>query len=186
MRRPPGALAGGRWRRRKLPSARPSRAGRATGRPADRPGRSPRASRLADCSWVAASFAWVPGERPRCRTGHRPVSGAGGTRPGHWFLLLGYARSIGVTTAVADIADDNLASRRVVEKAGLHHADTFTSSDATAMIRYQVGLAQRAPPLHSPVPARRSKTRPSAQIQRLTAANCSPSPRSRPATGPRY
>lgn len=55
-------------------------------------------------------------------------------------LLLRYARSISVTRAEAEIAIDNLASRRVAEKAGLHAAGTFTNEDGTAMIRYQTSL----------------------------------------------
>lgn len=55
-------------------------------------------------------------------------------------LLLRYARSISVTHAEAQIAIDNLASRRVAEKAGLRPADTFTDEDGTAMIRYQTSL----------------------------------------------
>jgi RimJ/RimL family protein N-acetyltransferase len=55
-------------------------------------------------------------------------------------LLLQYARSIGVTLAEADVATDNLASRRVAEKAGLDRVSTFTAEDGTGMIRYQAWL----------------------------------------------
>ena len=55
-------------------------------------------------------------------------------------LLLQYARSIGVTQAEADVATDNLASRRVAEKAGFHLVSTFTAEDGTSMIRYQAWL----------------------------------------------
>lgn len=52
-------------------------------------------------------------------------------------LLMRYARSIGVTWLEAHVAEDNLASRRVSEKAGFQPAGTFTDQDGTAMIRYQ-------------------------------------------------
>jgi RimJ/RimL family protein N-acetyltransferase len=52
-------------------------------------------------------------------------------------LLLQYARSIGVTRFEAHVADDNLASRRVSEKAGFQLVSTFTDEDGTSMIRYQ-------------------------------------------------
>jgi RimJ/RimL family protein N-acetyltransferase len=55
-------------------------------------------------------------------------------------LLLHYARSIGVTQVEAHVAEDNQASRRVSEKAGLHLAGTFTDEDGTGMIRYQADL----------------------------------------------
>jgi len=55
-------------------------------------------------------------------------------------LLLQYARSIGGTRAEADVATDNLASRRVAEKAGFHLVSTFTAEDGTGMIRYQAWL----------------------------------------------
>lgn len=55
-------------------------------------------------------------------------------------LLLQYARSIEVTRAVADVATDNTASRRVAEKTGFHPAGTFTAEDGTGMIRYQAWL----------------------------------------------
>jgi RimJ/RimL family protein N-acetyltransferase len=55
-------------------------------------------------------------------------------------LLLQYARSIGVTQAEADVATDNLASRRVAEKAGFDPVSTFTTEDGTGMIRYQALL----------------------------------------------
>jgi RimJ/RimL family protein N-acetyltransferase len=55
-------------------------------------------------------------------------------------LLLQYARSIGVNRAEADVATDNLASRRVAEKTGFHPASTFTAEDGTGMIRYQTLL----------------------------------------------
>jgi RimJ/RimL family protein N-acetyltransferase len=52
-------------------------------------------------------------------------------------LLLRYARSIGVTRFEAHVAEDNLASRQVSEKAGFQLAGTFTDQDGTGMIRYQ-------------------------------------------------
>ena len=55
-------------------------------------------------------------------------------------LLLRYAQSISVNRAEAEIAIDNLASRRVAEKAGMQPAGTYTDEDGTAMIRYQTGL----------------------------------------------
>jgi RimJ/RimL family protein N-acetyltransferase len=55
-------------------------------------------------------------------------------------LLLDYARSIAITTAVADIADDNLPSREVAEKAGLRKDSNLTDSDGTTMIRYRASL----------------------------------------------
>lgn len=55
-------------------------------------------------------------------------------------LLMHYARGIGVTRLEAHVAEDNLASRRVSEKAGFRQAGTFTDGDGTAMIRYQVSL----------------------------------------------
>jgi RimJ/RimL family protein N-acetyltransferase len=55
-------------------------------------------------------------------------------------LLLQYARSIGVTRAEADVAIDNLASRRVAEKTGFHLVSTFTAEDGSGMLRYQTWL----------------------------------------------
>jgi RimJ/RimL family protein N-acetyltransferase len=55
-------------------------------------------------------------------------------------LLLQYARSIGVTRAEADVATDNLASRRVAEKTGFHLVSTFTAEDGTGMTRFQTRL----------------------------------------------
>jgi len=55
-------------------------------------------------------------------------------------LLLQYAQSIGIAQAEADVAADNLASRRVAEKTGFHLASTFTGEDGTDMIRYQAWL----------------------------------------------
>ena len=69
---------------------------------------------------------------------------AGQRRRGHatraLSLLLQYARSIGITQAEADVAADNLASRRVAEKTGFDLASTFTGEDGTGMIRYQAWL----------------------------------------------
>jgi RimJ/RimL family protein N-acetyltransferase len=69
---------------------------------------------------------------------------AGQRRRGHatraLTLLLQYARSIGVTRAEADVATDNLASRRVAEKTGFHLVSTFTAEDGSGMIRYQAWL----------------------------------------------
>ena len=56
-------------------------------------------------------------------------------------MLLRYARSIGVIRAEAEIAIDNLPSRRVAEKAGFYLASAFTDTDGTSMIRYQASLA---------------------------------------------
>jgi RimJ/RimL family protein N-acetyltransferase len=55
-------------------------------------------------------------------------------------LLLEYARSIGITRLESHVADDNVASRRVSEKAGLRPAGAFTDEDGTDMIRYQICL----------------------------------------------
>jgi RimJ/RimL family protein N-acetyltransferase len=52
-------------------------------------------------------------------------------------LLLQYAGSIGFTQFETHVAEDNLASRRVSEKAGFHLASTFTDELGTGMIRYQ-------------------------------------------------
>jgi RimJ/RimL family protein N-acetyltransferase len=52
-------------------------------------------------------------------------------------LLLHYGSSIGVTQFEAHIAWDNLASRRVAEKAGFHHSGTLTDEHGALMIRYQ-------------------------------------------------
>ncbi|HKE53072.1 MAG TPA: GNAT family protein [Actinomycetes bacterium] len=57
-------------------------------------------------------------------------------------LLLQYARSVGVGQADAEVATDNLASRRVAENAGLYLTSTFTATDGTRMIRYRVRLAE--------------------------------------------
>src|SRR5215475_4667787 len=69
---------------------------------------------------------------------------AGQRRHGHatraLTLLLQYAQSIGITQAEADVAADNLASRRVAEKTGFHQAGTFTADDGTGMIRYLTWL----------------------------------------------
>jgi RimJ/RimL family protein N-acetyltransferase len=55
-------------------------------------------------------------------------------------LLLGYARSIGIRDAEAQIAADNRPSRRVAETAGFLPVGTFTEHDGTGMIRYQIHL----------------------------------------------
>jgi RimJ/RimL family protein N-acetyltransferase len=52
-------------------------------------------------------------------------------------LLLQYGNSIGVTRFESHIASDNLASRRVSEKAGFGQIGTFADHDGTRMIRYQ-------------------------------------------------
>jgi RimJ/RimL family protein N-acetyltransferase len=52
-------------------------------------------------------------------------------------LLLHYANSIGVTRFEAHIAPDNLASRRVSEKAGFRCTEAFTDEDGAVMIRYK-------------------------------------------------
>ena len=69
---------------------------------------------------------------------------AGQRRRGHatraLTLLLQYARSIGVTQLESNVAEDNQASRRVSEKAGLHLAGTFIDRDGTSMVRYQARL----------------------------------------------
>ena len=66
---------------------------------------------------------------------------AGQRRRGHatraLTLLLQYARSIGVTQAEADVAADNLASRRVSEKVGFRCIGRFTDEDGALMIKYQ-------------------------------------------------
>lgn len=67
-------------------------------------------------------------------------------------LLLDYARSIGITTAVADVADDNLPSRQVAEKAGLRKVSIFADSDGTTMIRY-LGPVWARPSRRPPYPS---------------------------------
>jgi RimJ/RimL family protein N-acetyltransferase len=66
---------------------------------------------------------------------------AGERRHGHatrsLTLLLEYGRSIGITRYEAHIAPDNLASRRVSEKAGFRWAGTFTDDDGAFMARYE-------------------------------------------------
>ena len=52
-------------------------------------------------------------------------------------LLLGYGNSIGVTRFEAHIALDNLASRRVSEKAGFRCIGRFTDENGALMIKYQ-------------------------------------------------
>src|SRR5262245_7761940 len=74
--------------------------------------------------------------------------------------LLHYARSIGVPQAEADVAADNLASRRVAEKTGFHQASTSTGEDGTGMIRYPAWL-------QTPTPAPRAACAPPVQGQPL-------------------
>lgn len=52
-------------------------------------------------------------------------------------LLLDYGRSIGIARFEAHVAVDNLASRRVSEKAGFRLAGTFTDEHGTPMVRYR-------------------------------------------------
>lgn len=52
-------------------------------------------------------------------------------------LLRQYAESIGITRLESHVAEDNLASRRVSEKAGFSLAGTFTADDGTRMVRYE-------------------------------------------------
>ena len=52
-------------------------------------------------------------------------------------LLLRYGNSIGVTRFESHVAADNLASRRVSEKAGFSCIAKFTDDDGTLMVRYQ-------------------------------------------------
>ena len=54
-------------------------------------------------------------------------------------LLLQYALSIGVTRLESHVAEDNLASRRVSEKAGFRPASKFTAN-RTGIIRYKARL----------------------------------------------
>lgn len=72
---------------------------------------------------------WTSASQRRCGYATRALA-----------LLLQYARSIGVTQAEADVAADNLASRRVAEKTGFRLASTFTAEDGTDMVRYQARL----------------------------------------------
>jgi RimJ/RimL family protein N-acetyltransferase len=51
-------------------------------------------------------------------------------------LLLHYGRSIGITHFEAHVAADNLASRRVAEKAGFQTAGTFIDQEGIPMIKY--------------------------------------------------
>lgn len=72
---------------------------------------------------------WTSASHRRCGYGTRALT-----------LLLQYALSIGVTHVEAQVAEDNLASRRMSEKAGLHLVGTFTAEDGTGMTRYQAHL----------------------------------------------
>jgi RimJ/RimL family protein N-acetyltransferase len=51
-------------------------------------------------------------------------------------LLRQYAASIGVTQLEAHVAEDNLGSRRVSERAGFSLIDVFTGADGIRMVRY--------------------------------------------------
>lgn len=51
-------------------------------------------------------------------------------------LLCGYAASIGVTRLEAQVALDNLASRRVAEGAGFASAEVFDGDAGEPMVRY--------------------------------------------------
>jgi RimJ/RimL family protein N-acetyltransferase len=52
-------------------------------------------------------------------------------------LLRQYAASVGITSLESHIAEDNLASRRVSEKAGFSLVGAFTADDCTVMVRYK-------------------------------------------------
>jgi len=52
-------------------------------------------------------------------------------------LLCQYAASIGITSLESHVAEDNVASRRVSEKAGFSLVGTFTADDGTGMVRYE-------------------------------------------------
>ena len=52
-------------------------------------------------------------------------------------LLVGYGRSLGVTRFESQVATDNVASRRVSEKAGFRRAGTFTDEDGNLMVSYR-------------------------------------------------
>ena len=54
-------------------------------------------------------------------------------------LLVEYARSIAVDRLEAHVAEDNVASRRVAEKAGFELVGRFVD-EGTPMVRYQLGL----------------------------------------------
>jgi len=52
-------------------------------------------------------------------------------------LLRHYAASIGITRLESHVAEDNLPSRRVSEKAGFSLVGPFTADDGTSMVRYE-------------------------------------------------
>jgi len=52
-------------------------------------------------------------------------------------LLRRYTASTGITRLESHIAEDNLASRRVSEKAGFSLVGFFTADDGTGMVRYE-------------------------------------------------
>ena len=102
-------------------------------------------------------------------------------------LLLRYALSIGVTMAEAHIAADNLASRRVAERAGLRQVSTFIAEDGASMLRYQVSLhsTQSVPETHKadPIgPARPSSWQDDGPFGRPPGANRAEGRRSPPSS----
>jgi RimJ/RimL family protein N-acetyltransferase len=54
-------------------------------------------------------------------------------------LLVQYARSIAVDRLEAHVAEDNVAFRRVAEKAGFELVGRFVDKEGTPMVRYQLG-----------------------------------------------
>jgi len=58
-------------------------------------------------------------------------------------LLRQYAASIGATRLESHVAEDNLASRRVSEKAGFSLVHIFTGDNGTAMVRYEAPASAR-------------------------------------------
>lgn len=55
-------------------------------------------------------------------------------------LLVDYARSAGLVSLEAHVAADNVASRRVSERAGFARQESFTGDDGETMIRYARAL----------------------------------------------
>lgn len=85
-------------------------------------------------------------------------------------LLLQYALSIGVTRLEAHVAEDNLASRRVSEKAGFRPASKFTAEDSTDIIRYKACLQN----IQGTSRIKRSPARGLSQARRRRSADVDP------------